>query len=125
MCDYRQFRRFFRPHILDREQGSPAWPPQSRTPSRPTYRQLRSAISPGSAIFHPSGWSANAPDLWATSWLVAEVACDVRDAAQFITFDVGAENMIIARGADGQLQEQKIQRGHRALSPGTGNSISR
>ena len=64
-------------------------------------------------------------DLWATSWLVAGVACDVREAGQFITFDIGAESIIIARGAEGQLREQKIQRGHRALSPGTGNSISR
>ncbi len=43
-------------------------------------------------------------DLWATSWLVAGVACDVREAGQFITFDIGAESIIIARGAEGQLR---------------------
>lgn len=42
--------------------------------------------------------------LWATSWLVAGVACDVRNPGQFITFEIGAESIIIARGTDGRLR---------------------
>ena len=42
--------------------------------------------------------------LWATSWLVAGVACDVRNPGQFITFEIGTESIIIARGADGRLR---------------------
>lgn len=42
--------------------------------------------------------------LWASSWLVAGVSADVRASGQFITFDVGAESVIIARGADGELR---------------------
>ena len=42
--------------------------------------------------------------MWATSWLVAGVACDVRNPGQFITFEIGAESIIIARGTDGRLR---------------------
>ena len=42
--------------------------------------------------------------LWAKTWLVAGLACDVAAPGQFITFEIGAENLLIARGADGQLR---------------------
>jgi phenylpropionate dioxygenase-like ring-hydroxylating dioxygenase large terminal subunit len=42
--------------------------------------------------------------LWATSWLVAGVARDVRSPGQFITFEIGAESIMIARGTDGRLR---------------------
>lgn len=42
--------------------------------------------------------------LWPTTWLVAGVAADVRKVGQFITFDIGAESILVARGGDGRLR---------------------
>ncbi|MFZ9395972.1 MAG: aromatic ring-hydroxylating oxygenase subunit alpha [Erythrobacter sp.] len=42
--------------------------------------------------------------LWAKTWLVAGLACDVRAPGQYFTFDIGPENLLIARGADGRLR---------------------
>lgn len=42
--------------------------------------------------------------LWANTWLVAGLACDVQEAGQYFTFEIGAESLIIARGADGRLR---------------------
>ncbi|AOL94793.1 aromatic ring-hydroxylating oxygenase subunit alpha [Porphyrobacter sp. LM 6] len=42
--------------------------------------------------------------LWATTWLVAGVSADLREPGQFITFDIGAESIIVARGSDGMLR---------------------
>lgn len=42
--------------------------------------------------------------LWARTWLVAGIAADVAAPGQFITFEIGAENLLIARGADGTLR---------------------
>ncbi|WP_017663982.1 aromatic ring-hydroxylating oxygenase subunit alpha [Porphyrobacter sp. AAP82] len=51
------------------------------------------------------GWmEREAEQLWATSWLVAGVAADVREPGQFITFDIGKLSVIVARGADGALR---------------------
>jgi phenylpropionate dioxygenase-like ring-hydroxylating dioxygenase large terminal subunit len=42
--------------------------------------------------------------LWAKTWLVAGVAADVAAPGQYFTFDIGAENLLIARGIDGTLR---------------------
>ena len=42
--------------------------------------------------------------LWARTWLVAGLACDVQTAGQYFTFEIGAESLIIARGTDGRLR---------------------
>jgi phenylpropionate dioxygenase-like ring-hydroxylating dioxygenase large terminal subunit len=42
--------------------------------------------------------------IWANHWLVAGVSCDLRLPGQFITFDIGAESVIVARGGDGRLR---------------------
>lgn len=43
-------------------------------------------------------------ELWAKTWLVAGLACDVAAPGQFITFEIGAESLIVARGIDGGLR---------------------
>lgn len=42
--------------------------------------------------------------LWARQLLVAGVSADLRTPGQFITFDIGAQSVIVARGADGTLR---------------------
>jgi len=42
--------------------------------------------------------------LWARTWLVAGLSSDVMAAGAYITFDIGAESVIIARGSDGGLR---------------------
>ena len=42
--------------------------------------------------------------IWANTWLVAGLACDVQTSGQYFTFEIGAESLIIVRGTDGQLR---------------------
>jgi phenylpropionate dioxygenase-like ring-hydroxylating dioxygenase large terminal subunit len=42
--------------------------------------------------------------LWAKTWLVAGLSCDVAAPGQYFTFEIGAENLLIARGVDGKLR---------------------
>lgn len=42
--------------------------------------------------------------LWAKTWLVAGLSCDVAAPGQYFTFDIGAESLIVARGIDGGLR---------------------
>lgn len=44
--------------------------------------------------------------LWATSWLVAGVACDVRSPGQLITFDIGDQSVIVARGGEPRVVDR-------------------
>ena len=43
-------------------------------------------------------------EVWAKTWLVAGLACDVATPGQYFTFEIGAESLIVARGIDGQLR---------------------
>lgn len=42
--------------------------------------------------------------MWAKSWLVAGLSCDVAVPGQYFTFEIGAESLIVARGVDGALR---------------------
>jgi phenylpropionate dioxygenase-like ring-hydroxylating dioxygenase large terminal subunit len=42
--------------------------------------------------------------LWASTWLVAGLSADVAAPGQYFTFEIGAENLLIARGTDGTLR---------------------
>ena len=44
------------------------------------------------------------PSRWARSWLVAGLGWGVAGPGQFITFEIGAESLIVARGIDGKLR---------------------
>lgn len=74
----------------------------------PTHAPDRSPIAIRNFDKHryvSSEWMARErAAVWARSWLVAGAACDVRHPGQFITFDIGTESIIAARGADGVLR---------------------
>lgn len=42
--------------------------------------------------------------LWARTWLVAGMAADVAAPGQYFAFEIGAESILVARGADGGLR---------------------
>lgn len=71
----------------------------------------------------PEWMRREAEALWATSWLVAGVSADLRASGEFITFDIGSQSVIVARGADGALRAMHnacTHRGTRLVAAATG-----
>ena len=61
--------------------------------------------------------------LWARTWLVAGIAADVAAPGQYVTFEIGAESLLIARGTDGALRAMHnacTHRGTRLVSEPVG-----
>jgi phenylpropionate dioxygenase-like ring-hydroxylating dioxygenase large terminal subunit len=69
--------------------------------------------------FSPTWAAAEWDRVFTQTWLLAAPACDLRDAGDFVRFDVAHESFIIVRGTGGQLH------GHYNVCPHRGSRIVR
>jgi phenylpropionate dioxygenase-like ring-hydroxylating dioxygenase large terminal subunit len=55
--------------------------------------------------------------VWTKTWLLAAVTSDLKDAGDYVRFDIGSESFIIVRGDDGQI------RAHYNVCPHRGSQL--
>jgi phenylpropionate dioxygenase-like ring-hydroxylating dioxygenase large terminal subunit len=63
--------------------------------------------------------------MWKKVWLLAGLACDVREPGQYFTFEIGSESILVMRGRDGELRARYnvcMHRGNRLVEPGMGSA---